>query len=77
MRAPEQWHQNAIRAAYSNGDKEWILTAVFSMRWVRGFDDQILEALKSGDAEIQMRRNPSGRQLGNGRGLVSYPRICP
>jgi hypothetical protein len=26
---------------------------VFSMRWVRGFDDQILEALKSGDAEIQ------------------------
>jgi uncharacterized protein (UPF0147 family) len=53
VRAPEEWHQNAIRAAYSSGDKEWILTAVFSMRWVRGFDDQILEALKSGDAEIQ------------------------
>ena len=52
MRAPEEWHQNAIRAAYSSGDKDWILTAVFSMRWVRGFDDQILEALKSGDAEI-------------------------
>jgi uncharacterized protein (UPF0147 family) len=53
VRAPEEWQQNAIRAAYSSGDKEWILTAVFSMRWVRGFDDQILEALKSGDAEIQ------------------------
>ena len=53
VRAPEEWHQNAIRAAYSSGDKEWILTAVFSMRWVRGFDDQILEALKSGDDEIQ------------------------
>src|SRR5215813_4424086 len=53
VRAPEEWHQAAIRAAYSSGDKEWILTAVFSMRWVRGFDDQILEALKSGDAEIQ------------------------
>lgn len=53
VRAPEEWHLNAIRAAYSSGDKEWILTAVFSMRWVRGFDDQILEALKSGDAEIQ------------------------
>jgi uncharacterized protein (UPF0147 family) len=53
VRAPEEWHQNAIRAAYSSGDKEWILTAVFSMRWVRGFDDQISEALKSGDAEIQ------------------------
>ena len=53
VRAPEEWHQNAIRAAYSSGDKEWILTAVFSMRWIRGFDDQILEALKSGDVEIQ------------------------
>jgi len=53
VRAPVEWHQNAIRAAYSSGDKEWILTAVFSMRWIRGFDDQILEALKSGDAEIQ------------------------
>jgi uncharacterized protein (UPF0147 family) len=53
VRAPEEWHQNAIRAAYSSGDKEWILTAVFSMRWIRGFNDQILEALKSGDAEIQ------------------------
>jgi hypothetical protein len=53
VRAPEEWHQNATRKAYSSGDKEWILTAVFSMRWVRGFDDQILEALKSGDAEIQ------------------------
>jgi uncharacterized protein (UPF0147 family) len=57
VRAPEEWHQNAIRAAYSSGDKEWILTAVFSMRWVRGFDDQILEALKSGDAEIQREAN--------------------
>jgi HEAT repeat protein len=29
-----------------------MLTAVFSMRWVRGFDDQILAALKSADPEI-------------------------
>jgi hypothetical protein len=29
-----------------------MLTAVFSMRWVRGFDDQILLALKSVDPEI-------------------------
>ncbi len=52
VRAPESWHQNAIRAAYSSGDTDWMLTAVFSMRWVRGFDDQILEALKSADPEI-------------------------
>jgi hypothetical protein len=52
VRAAESWHQNAIKAAYSSGDKDWMLTAVFSMRWVRGFDDQILEALKSADPEI-------------------------
>jgi len=53
VRAPETWHQDAIRYAYSSGDKEWMLTAVFSMRWVRGFDDQILAALKSADPKIQ------------------------
>lgn len=53
VRAPEDWHHNAIRTAYSSGDKDWMLTAVFSMRWVHGFDDQIMEALKSGDTEIQ------------------------
>jgi len=52
VRAPETWHQDAIRYAYSSGDKEWMLTAVFSMRWVRGFDNQILKALKSAYAEI-------------------------
>jgi hypothetical protein len=53
VRAPEAWHQDAITYAYSSGDKEWMLTAVFSMCWVRGFDDQILVALKSADPEIQ------------------------
>lgn len=52
VRAPQDWHGNAIRVAYSSGDKDWMLTAVFSMRWVRGFDDQILEALNSANSEI-------------------------
>jgi hypothetical protein len=52
VRAPEDWHRNAIMASYSSADKDWMLTAVFSMRWVRGFDNQILEALKSTDPEI-------------------------
>jgi hypothetical protein len=52
VRAPQSWHEDAILTAYRSGDKEWMLTAVFSMRWVRGFDDQILEALKSADPEI-------------------------
>jgi hypothetical protein len=53
VRASENWHEEAIRDAYSGGDRDWMLTAVFAMRWVRGFDQQILEALHSTDSEIR------------------------
>ncbi|MFN0104162.1 MAG: HEAT repeat domain-containing protein [Bryobacteraceae bacterium] len=52
VRAPEKWHRNAILTAYSSGARDWMLTAVFSMRWVCGFDDQIMDALKSADPDI-------------------------
>jgi len=52
VRAPEDWHKDAISSAYASGDQDWMLTAVFSMRWIRGFDKQILEALKSANPEI-------------------------
>jgi uncharacterized protein (UPF0147 family) len=52
VRAPCNWHRDAISLAYSSGDRDWMLTAVFSMRWVRGFDDRILEALNNSDPEI-------------------------
>ena len=55
VRAAKTWHQDAIRSAYASGDKEWMLTAVFSMRWVRGFDAQILLALKNHDPEIHFQ----------------------
>jgi hypothetical protein len=53
VRAPLDWHAGAIRTAYSSGDREWVITAVFSMRWVRGFDDVILEAMNSPQLEVQ------------------------
>jgi hypothetical protein len=52
VRSPQDWHKDAISVAYSSGDQDWILTAVFSMRYVRGFDDQILEALRNKNAAI-------------------------
>jgi hypothetical protein len=52
VRAPQDWHQDAVRAAYSSDDEDWKLTAVFSMRFVRGFDEQILEALESANPDI-------------------------
>jgi hypothetical protein len=64
VRAPEDWHQDAIRSAYSSGDRDWMLTAVFSMRWVRGFDTQILESLESADPEIHYEAVIASGELG-------------
>jgi hypothetical protein len=52
VRAPQGWHQGAIRAAYGSGEEVWRLTAVFCMRFVRGFEEQILEALASTNPDI-------------------------
>ena len=52
VRAPQDWHQEAIAAAFSSEDQAWRLTAIFCMRFVRGFDGQILEALDSKHAHI-------------------------
>lgn len=52
VRAPEAWHEDAIRAAWSSDDEDWRLTAIFCMRFVRGFDEQILEALDSTNPDI-------------------------
>lgn len=53
VRAPQQWHHDAVRTAYESTDEAWRLTAVFCMQHVRGFEQQIVEAL--GD------RNPAIR----------------
>ena len=53
VRAPQDWHQEAVRDAYSSDDDDWKLTAVFSMCYVGGFDGQILEALQSDNEEIE------------------------
>jgi hypothetical protein len=52
VRAPQDWHREAVRAAYLSEDDAWKLTAVFCMRFIRGFNDQILEALDCGIPDI-------------------------
>jgi HEAT repeat protein len=56
VRAPEDWHEGAVRTAYASGDEAWQLTAVFCMRCIircsRGFEDEILEALESQDPSL-------------------------
>jgi HEAT repeat protein len=52
VRGEEPWHEEAIREAYASGDRDWILTAVFAMRHVGGFEKETLEALQSTDPKI-------------------------
>src|SRR5207248_170415 len=52
-RAPESWHRDAIAAAYANDDEAWKLTAVFCMRFVKGFNGEIVEALNSRNPDIR------------------------
>ena len=52
VRAPADWHRDAIRKAHSSDDRDWRLTAVFAMQYVSGFDDDIVAALDDPDEEI-------------------------
>ncbi len=52
VRFPQEWHPDAIHDAYLSNDEDWKLTAVFCMRFVRGFDTQILESLESGNQDL-------------------------
>lgn len=54
VRAQQEWHKNAVLAAYSSGDNAWKLTAVFCMRFLQGFDKQIVEELENENPDIQL-----------------------
>ncbi len=54
VRAPQEWQRGAIRVAYNSGDRDWKLTAVFCMNFVRGFDEEIVDALDSEDPMIHL-----------------------
>ncbi|ROQ92290.1 HEAT repeat domain-containing protein [Desulfosoma caldarium] len=52
VRAPLEWHREAIAGAYASKDDDWKLTAVFAMRWVDGYEREIMESLNAKDPDI-------------------------
>ena len=52
VRAPEDWHKEAVRAAYRSNEEDWKLTAVFCMQYIDGFDEQIFESICSKNPDI-------------------------
>ncbi len=73
VRAPQDWHKNAVRSAYSSGDDAWKLTAVFCMRFLRGFDAQIVEELDNRNPDIQLEAVLAAGNWGVG---ASWPHIA-
>lgn len=51
-RAPQEWHRDAVRAAYMSDNEKWRLTSVFCMSYIEGFEKQILESLDSKDPDM-------------------------
>ena len=72
VRAPADWHRDAIRAAYSREERDWRLTAVFAMHYVRGFGDEIVAALDDPDAEI---RRAAVSAAGNWEVDAAWPHV--
>jgi hypothetical protein len=72
VRAPQDWHSDAVRAAYGSDDEAWRLTAVFCMRFVRGFDEQILEVLESKNPDIHYE---AVRAAGNWEVDAAWPHV--
>ncbi|PWT92766.1 MAG: hypothetical protein C5B56_01840 [Proteobacteria bacterium] len=54
VRSPQDWHPDAVRTAYASSDEEWKLTGIFGMRWIAGFDDEIMQALQSRNPQIHL-----------------------
>ena len=52
VRSPQDWHPDAVRAAWKSGEREWVATSVFCMGYVKGFDREIVEAMSSTDGSI-------------------------
>ena len=72
VRAPADWHRDAVRAAFSREDRDWRLTAVFAMHYVRGFGDEIVAALDDPDAEI---RRAAVSAAGNWEVNAAWPHV--
>jgi hypothetical protein len=63
VRAPQDWHADAVRSAYARPDKPWKMTALFCMGRVDGFEPDILAALDGSDVDLVVEAVRAAGQL--------------
>jgi len=72
IRSPQAYHSGVVRAAYQSGKENWMITAVFCMAYLKGFQQEILEAVQSKVPEIQYQ---AIRAAGNWSITDAWPAI--
>ncbi len=72
VRAPWDWHKNAVTAAYYSGDHDWRLTSVFCMGYLPGFNEELIEALRDPDREISLEAVGSALNHGLSEALPTF-----
>lgn len=53
VRAQRPWHRDAVATAWSSGDPEWRVTAVFAMGFLGGFESEIEAAFRGDDPVLR------------------------
>lgn len=54
VRGTDGWQEGAVRAAYHSGDPEWRVTAVYCMKYLEGFEEEIVAAFDSDDPDVEL-----------------------
>ena len=52
VRDPQPWQKDAIRRDFASQDRDWKMTALFAMGYVRGFEPELLDVLRTGDGDL-------------------------
>jgi hypothetical protein len=74
VRAPMEWQEKAIQDAYGGDNEKWLVTAVFCMGYVKGFDKQVMEFLDSENPDIFYE---AVRAAGNWGIKAAWPYVEP
>ncbi len=52
VRDPQPWQKDAIRHDFASGDRDWKMTALFAMGYVRGFDKELVDELRTANGDL-------------------------
>lgn len=52
VRDPQPWQADAIRRDFASSERDWKMTALFAMGYVRGFEQELLDVLRTAEGDL-------------------------